>query len=79
MDMAFWYSIQTTAGSPPEAIRRLHAATLAAARNAEYGQRLVPLGFTAVWDESPEAFLAFMRAQEPVWRDLVEVSGARLD
>jgi tripartite-type tricarboxylate transporter receptor subunit TctC len=79
MDMSFWYSINTTAGTPPDAIRRLHAATLAAARNQDYGQKLLPLGFTAVWDESPEAFLAFMRAQEPVWRDLVEVSGAKLD
>ncbi|MBX9701607.1 MAG: tripartite tricarboxylate transporter substrate binding protein [Acetobacteraceae bacterium] len=79
MDMSFWYSIQTTAGSPPEAIRRLHAATLAAARDPDYGSRLSPLGFTAIWDESPEAFLAYMRAQEPVWRDLVEVSGARLE
>jgi tripartite-type tricarboxylate transporter receptor subunit TctC len=79
MDMSFWYSINTTAGTPPEAIGRLHAATLAAARNEEYGRRLLPLGFTAVWDESPEEFLAYMRAQEPVWRDLVEVSGAKLD
>jgi tripartite-type tricarboxylate transporter receptor subunit TctC len=79
MDMAFWYSINTTAGTPPEAIRRLHEATLAAARSEEYGRRLLPLGFTAIWDESPEEFLAYMRAQEPVWRDLVEVSGAKLD
>ena len=79
MDMSFWYSINTTAGAPPEAVRRLHEATLAAARNPDYGQKLLPLGFTAVWDESPEAFLGFMRAQEPMWRDLVEVSGATLD
>lgn len=79
MDMAFWYSINTTAGTPPEAIARLHAATLAAARDPDYGRRLLPLGFTAVWDESPAAFLSFMREQEAVWQDLVEVSGARLD
>jgi tripartite-type tricarboxylate transporter receptor subunit TctC len=79
MDMSFWYCISATAGTPPEAVRKLHQATLAAAKNPEYGARLLPLGFTAIWDESPEAFADAMRAQEPMWRDLVEGSGAKLD
>ncbi len=79
MDMSFWYCISTIAGSPPEAACRLHRATIAAARDAEYGRKLPPLGFTAIWDESPEAFAAALRVQAPIWRDLVEGSGARLD
>ena len=79
MDMSFWYCISATGGTPPEAVRRLHQATLAAAKNAEYGQKLLPLGFTAIWDDSPEAFADVLRMQEPLWRDLVEGSGAKLD
>ena len=37
------------------------------------------LGFTAIWDDSPAAFTEVLRVQEPIWRDLVEGSGAKLD
>lgn len=79
MDMSFWYCISTTAGSPPEAVQALHRATLAAVKTPAYAQRLQPLGFNAIWDESPESFADVLRAQEPLWRDLVQGSGARLD
>ena len=58
---------------------KLHRAVFGAARAAEYRNRLVPLGFTPVMDDSPEACLAYLRQQAPVWQDLVRVSGARLD
>ena len=32
-----------------------------------------------IGDDSPEALHAFIRSQDGVWRDLVELSGARLD
>ena len=78
MDMSFWYCISATAGTPEDAVRRLHAATVGAARNRDYGEKLLPLGFTAIWDESPAAFTSAMREQEPVWKELVEGSGAKL-
>lgn len=79
MDMAFWYCISGAAGTPAPIVASLHAATVGAVRQDSYRERLTPLGFTPVWDDSPEAFTAFIRSQDPVWRDLVEVSGARLD
>jgi tripartite-type tricarboxylate transporter receptor subunit TctC len=79
MDMSFWYCISATAGTPAEATQRLHAATVAAARGRDYGEKLMPLGFTAIWDESPAAFLTALQEQAPVWRELVEQSGAKLD
>jgi tripartite-type tricarboxylate transporter receptor subunit TctC len=77
--MEFWYCISVPAGTPPAAVRRLHEATLAAARTPAYADKLLPLGFNAVTDESPEAFTDFIRRQDPVWRDLVAVSGAQLE
>jgi tripartite-type tricarboxylate transporter receptor subunit TctC len=79
MDMEFWYCISVPAGTPPAAVRRLHEATVAAARTPAYAEKLLPLGFSAVTDESPEAFTDFIRRQDPVWRDLVAVSGAQLE
>ena len=79
MDMEFWYCISAAAGTPAPVVQALHRATLGAVRQPDYRERLMPLGFTPVWDESPEGFLAFIRSQDAVWRDLVELSGARLD
>lgn len=79
MDMEFWYCLSAPAATPPETIARLHAATVGAARSAAYIERLRPLGFNSVTDDSPAALTAFIRAQDAVWKDLVEVSGVRLD
>ena len=79
MDMEFWYCISGAANTPAPIVASLHAATVAAVRQDSYRDRLTPLGFTPVWDESPEHLVRFIRSQDAVWRDLVEVSGARLD
>ncbi len=79
MDMEFWYCISGAAGMPAPVATALHRATVGAVRRADYRERLTPLGFTPVWDESPEALVNFIRSQDALWRDLVELSGARLD
>lgn len=79
MDMEFWYCISAAAGTPAPIMGALHGATVGAVRQDSYRERLTPLGFTPVWDESPEQLAAFIRSQDAVWRDLVELSGARLD
>ncbi|MCZ8277551.1 MAG: hypothetical protein O9313_04365 [Acetobacteraceae bacterium] len=50
-----------------------------AARDTEYGEKLIPLGFTAIWDDTLEDFTEFVRSQDRVWRELVEISRAKLD
>ena len=79
MDMEFWYCISAAAGTPAPIVAALHGATVDAVRQDSYRERLTPLGFTPVWDESPEHFARFIRSQDAIWRDLVELSGARLD
>ena len=79
MDMEFWYCISAPAGTPAEAVAKLHHATVTAARTATYRDKLLPLGFNAITDESPAALTALIRTQDAVWRDLVEVSGVKLD
>lgn len=79
MDMEFWYSIDGPAGLPPEVVARLHLAILHAVGLPDYRERLQPLGFMPITDASPAAFTAYIEQQEPVWRELVRVSGARLE
>ena len=79
MDMEFWYCISAPAGTPPEVAAALHRATVGAAAVPSYREKLLPLGFDVVTDASPAAFTSFMRDQEALWRDLVAVSGVKLD
>ncbi|MBW6396921.1 tripartite tricarboxylate transporter substrate binding protein [Roseomonas sp. HJA6] len=79
MDMEFWYCISAAANTPPPIALALSRATVGAVRQADYREKLMPLGFTPVWDDSPDALATFIRSQDRVWRDLVELSGARLD
>jgi tripartite-type tricarboxylate transporter receptor subunit TctC len=79
MDMEFWYCISAPTGTPPAVVQQLHAATIAAVRNQEYGEKLLPLGFSPISDDTTAGFTEYLRSQDAVWRDLVQVSGARLD
>ena len=79
MDMEFWYCISAPAGTPALVVHALHRATIGATRDREYGEKLIPLGFTAISDDTPEGFTDYVRSQDRVWRELVEISGAKLD
>jgi tripartite-type tricarboxylate transporter receptor subunit TctC len=79
MDMEFWYCISAPVGTPAEVVAKLHEAVVGAARSPAYAEKLLPLGFASITDESPASFTEFIRRQDAVWRDLVAVSGVRLD
>jgi tripartite-type tricarboxylate transporter receptor subunit TctC len=79
MNMAFWYCLSAPTGTPTEVVARLHQATTGAAHTAAYAEKLLPLGFTAITDDSPAALTDLIRREDAVWRGLVEVSGVKLD
>jgi tripartite-type tricarboxylate transporter receptor subunit TctC len=79
MDMSFWYCISAPAGTPGEAVDKLHQTVVGATRTSAYAEKLLPLGFAAIMDESPASFTDFIRAQDIVWKELVELSGVRLE
>ena len=79
IDMQSWYGINAPAGSPESRIALLHRAMTQIVRSDEFRQRMEPIGFTPVADDSPAAYGAYMREQEKVWQRLVEISGATLD
>ncbi len=79
IDIQSWYGVTVPAGTPDERIGVLHRAITQVARSDEFRQRMEPIGFTPVVDETPAAFGAYMREQEKVWQRLVEISGATLD
>ncbi|SDB68902.1 Bug family tripartite tricarboxylate transporter substrate binding protein [Belnapia rosea] len=79
IDMQSWYAINAPAGTPADRIATLHRALTQVVRSDAFRQKMEPIGFTPIADESPEAYGAYMRAQEKVWQGLVEASGATME
>lgn len=79
IDMQSWYAVVAPSGTPADRIAKLHDQFVQVARSDDFRNRIQPMGFTPVWDDSPAAFGTYWREQEKVWKDLVEVSGASLD
>ena len=79
IDSQSWYAVNAPAGVPEDRIATLHRAIVQVVRTDDFRQRLEPLGFKPVWDETPAAYGAYVREQERVWQAIVEASGATLD
>lgn len=79
IDMQSWYAVTAPAGTPADRIATLHRAILQVVRTDDFRNRLQPLGFKPIWDETPAGFGEYMRAEEQVWERIVAASGATLD
>lgn len=76
IDAKNWFAIVAPAGTPEGPIATLHAALRRVMADEAIGARLRPMSIEPITDPSPAAFGTFWRAQEGVWRDLVQQSGA---
>jgi tripartite-type tricarboxylate transporter receptor subunit TctC len=76
IDALNWWCVVAPTGTPEPAIAAMHAALLRVLENEEVRGRLLGLTILPQPDPTPAAFGEFWRAQIPVWRDLVQQSGA---
>lgn len=79
IDMQSWYGVNVPAGVPADRIAALHKAIIGVVDTDEFRSKMEPNGFTTVVDKSPAEYAAYIKAQEAVWKGLVEESGASLD
>ncbi|WP_237216874.1 Bug family tripartite tricarboxylate transporter substrate binding protein [Falsiroseomonas oryziterrae] len=79
IDMQSWYAVAAPSGTAADRIATLHRAILQVVRTDDFRNRLQPLGFKPIWDETPEAFGQYWRSEEQVWQRIVEASGATMD
>jgi len=77
--IAFWYGFFVPAGTPPEIIRKLFDATLAAAQHPEVKAALAREGTEVSLSRSPEDFGAFVAREDKFWAQLAKESGATID
>jgi len=76
IDALNWWSIVVAHGTPEPAIAGIHAAVTRVLAQEELRQRLIGLTIQPMPDATPAAFRAFWESQVPVWRELVQASGA---
>ena len=79
LDIGAWEALVAPAATAPEIISQLHAAALQAGNDPRLGERMREVGFTAEPSATPGALADKIKHETPIWRQLVEASGAKLD
>jgi tripartite-type tricarboxylate transporter receptor subunit TctC len=75
----FWFGLYAPAGTPAPVVRRLHEAAAKGLAKHETKEKIAAQGMDATPSASPEAFEAELRAEAPMWRELVRESGAKIE
>jgi tripartite-type tricarboxylate transporter receptor subunit TctC len=77
--IAFWYGLFVPAGTPPDIVKKLFNATIAAAQRPEFKEALAREGTEVSISRSPEDFAAFLAEDAKFWVKLAKESGATAD
>ena len=73
-ESGFWHGLMVPAGTAPEIVKTLHAATLTALKRPEIDKRLNDMGY-APTGNSPEEFLQFLNSEIAKWRKVIREKG----
>ena len=77
-DSAVWYGVLAPAGTPADIIARLNREFLAALKNTELRQRLIPEAFEPI-GTPPEQLGEYMKSEIARWAKLVKATGTKID
>ncbi|MBL6457985.1 tripartite tricarboxylate transporter substrate binding protein [Belnapia sp. T6] len=79
VDIQSWNAVMAAGGTPAPILRQLNEAVRKIAEDPAFVERLRPLGYRVLTTPTPEALAERIRAETPRWKQLVEISGAKLD
>lgn len=79
LDVVTWNQLVAPANTPPAIAQRQFEAIRDVATQPDFIERMRAMGFGATLSESPAAAAELVRRDTPRWRQLVQVSGARLE
>jgi tripartite-type tricarboxylate transporter receptor subunit TctC len=77
-DISTWFGIFAPAGTPPDVVKKLADAAIAALKDPATVERLSKLAVVPVGN-TPAEFDAFVRAEYAKYKDIVRISGAKVD
>jgi len=78
-EISFWYGFFVPAGTPPEVVRRLFAATSQALKLPEIARMLARDGTETVGSASPEDYAAFLATDAKLWERIVKEGNVKAD
>src|SRR5688572_21934308 len=73
-----WYGLSAPAGTPKDAVNRLHAETMKVLKLPDVRDRLANAGFEIV-TSNPEQFAAFTKSEIQKWGKLVRAANLKVD
>ncbi|MFD1703132.1 Bug family tripartite tricarboxylate transporter substrate binding protein [Methylopila henanensis] len=79
VDLQTWYAIVGPKGIPADLQARLRDAVAAAMTDPALAEKLEPSGFSVALDASPDDLRRRVADEDPTWRELVRLSGAKLE
>jgi tripartite-type tricarboxylate transporter receptor subunit TctC len=79
LDLQSWNALTGPAGLPREVAQRIADGVRASADAPGLAERLRAAGLVLATSEGPEQTAAMIAADAPRWREMVEVSGARIE
>lgn len=77
-DVTIWYGVFGPAGMPPEIVRKLNAAIVAAIRTPELSRQLADLGADKV-GSSPEELGAYLQQESAKWTGFMKAANIKPD
>jgi tripartite-type tricarboxylate transporter receptor subunit TctC len=77
-DSAVWYGALAPAGTPADIMARLNREFIAALKNNELRQRLIPDAFEPL-GTTPEYFGDYMKSEIARWAKLIKATGTKID
>jgi len=78
-EISFWYGFFVPAGTQPEVVRRLFAATSQALKLPEIARMLARDGTETVGSASPEDYAAFLATDAKLWERIVKEGNVKAD
>lgn len=77
IDIRTWNMMMVAAGTPEVEVARLYNGIRRVAAQPDFGALLARIAYVPVLQDSPAEATAFIAAEAPRWRELVNLSGAR--
>jgi tripartite-type tricarboxylate transporter receptor subunit TctC len=78
-EMVAWFGIAAPKGLPRDIQMRLHGDLLKVLKGADMQKSMRNVGQEVTFQEKPEQFYAFMKAEAAKWAKVVQESGAKVE
>lgn len=79
VDIATWYALVGPKGLAPDVQTKMRVALAEVMADPAVTERLAPTGFVAAVDSAPEALKNRIGEENPAWKEMVRISGAKLE